>query len=382
MEFISENTLMTLRQRLSDFEEDKYKSNLVWGQESERYAIDREDIPVPALLYFILRVIKEFSLGFKGEKTHWVIPFLYKGKRCNIALEKFGLRLYIEKQSNSINPREIVGKIKRSIIYAEKHILEPYAKRQIRKGNVTISNHFHQLDGMYAYFRKRAKESYDLGKNKEKRGCVIESLSKIFKVSLRSNIEGFYNALSMIDSFFSRLEHFLVISLAFRSFAPASDNLAEFIGLSWGNKYKRIFPLTDAGAKRFYDQLDNIKERFRNTFAHGAFEKGGAPLCFQIPKIGAIPANMSGYRDSPHFSFIPLEESHFFDVCQLFDNFDKWISEMTAPHIWKYANSGLDILFDSKSLKELNDACESENKFDEWIEDMSYIADIYENADH
>jgi hypothetical protein len=187
----------------------------------------------------------------------------------------------------------------------------------------------------------------------------------------------------MINAYFSRLEHLLVIVLPFINFSPAADDLVKIIGSQWGEKYRQIFDINqDKPAKLYYDQLHDIKERFRNTFSHGGFEKDGASLYFHLPAIGAIPARLTEIRNSPHFNFLPLAQADFNEVCSLFDEFDNWLESGKTQYGVLYAKSGLNVAFDAESLQEYELAMTSPEDFDNMLEYYSYLSDIHTNMEY
>ena len=143
---------------MKDFSPDEdHEINIIEESNYIRYSVEEKELPLPEIVYFILIYFLEFQPGYRGEKTHWIISFKYKGYRFSLSSMKLGLYLYIshKQKKNIINPREILGKFKKATLYFQKKILEPLAQNQIKDGNVTIINKFHQLNGMYKYFREQ-----------------------------------------------------------------------------------------------------------------------------------------------------------------------------------------------------------------------------------
>ena len=124
--------------------------------------------------------------------------------------------------------------------------------------------------------------------------------------------------------------------------------------------------------KEFYDKLKLLKERMRNTFAHGRFDKEfGASVRFHLPGIGAVPASMSKVKDSPHFHFIPISNQSFESVCKLFDDFDRWLEKERMPNAIKYARSGISLPMSNDELNDMLIAHKS-GIFDKWLERISF----------
>ncbi len=372
-----------IKQVLRDFKASKSNiTDITWERGVKRISVDRTLFPVPNLILFVLNGVCGFPLGYRGEKTHWIIPFSYKEVYCAISFEKFGIRLYISKQTQvNINENELLGNLRKSINIAEKNILANIAKNQIKKGNITILNQFHRLDSQYIYFRNNAEMSYKNNSVKSDNND-IKDIAKLLNSHLRANQEGGYNALAMIDAYFSRLEHFLVLALPFSGYKRDKDDLTDFVGKIWSEKIKRIFDIQQNPMNNYYNRLVTIKEKYRNTFAHGGFEKKGASFYFHLPKYGAIPAKMSGHKDSVHFNFFPIEEETFREICSLFDELDLWLREIGAPYAWKFAISGLNMRFDEKYISEMLSATSDPKTFEEWINKESYLADMYANVDY
>jgi hypothetical protein len=336
---------------------------------SYRILIERNDMPVPGLIEYMLVKVLGFSNFGPDEKLRWQVPFTYQGMRCSLAYQKFGVRLYIAKsdvdeQDVHQKAKEIIGKLKRAAKIIERRVLDPYAKSQIGNGNVTVVNQYHDLNRIYQYFRKQAFSIFS-----DNPGL--------------GSFEGFYNALAMINAYFSRLEHLLVIVLPFINFSPDTDHLVEIIGSQWGDKYRRIFELTqDKSAKLYYDKLHDIKERFRNTFSHGGFEKEGASLYFHLPEIGTIPARLTEIRNSPYFNFLPLARADFNEVCSLFDNFDNWLESGKTKYGVLYAKSGLNVPFDAESVREYKLAMTSPEDFEDMLEYYTDLSDMHTNMEY
>lgn len=364
------------------------ESSLLYSDKSSQFNVDRTTIPVPELIQFVSVVILKLSIYGPGEKLRWEIPFYYKNFSCAFALKKFGLRLYIRHDTaeqsdlNKIS-NEIINKIQKAILRVEKTLLTPFADQQIKNGHVTIANHYHTFKNRYFYFREKAEKI----SKQEKRASHLKSrdmkaIVKSMNDSFRRKNELFYNTIAMLDAYFSYLEHFFILS---KPLIQGNAQLVEFISLFWSDKYKRLFDIqSNSTAKSFYDKLNAIKERFRNFFAHGGFEKGGASLYIHIPKIGAIPAQFSKVKSSPHFDFFPIQENSLSDMCKEIDDFEKWLrsDESVLRQAIKYVESGLDIPCDKKSLSKIQVAMKSDDTLESLVEYYNHLWEMHTNMDY
>lgn len=372
-----------LKKSLKDFSPNQDKSyDLVFDEPSNRYNIRAEQFPVPRLLLFLLTGICKFSSRGREEKMHWNVAFTYKKYNYAITFEKFGLRLYAEKESK-IKPEEVLGKLQKALELVERKFLGNIAKQQISAGNISIENQFIKLSNQYSYFREMAETEYSSKQNSGKSGNFIEEIMNTINSETNAKRTGQYNALAMIDAYFSRLEHFLVLALPFSDYDREKDNLVEFVGSVWSDKLKRIFDFSDKNIQRHYSGLVHIKEKFRNTFAHGGFEKNGQSFYFHLPGYGAIPASMSGITNSVHFDSFPIDKNGFGQICSVFDAFDRYLSvDSHLTEAWKYANSGLNLTLDKQNLEIMLKAAKDPEYFEKWIEYETERECMYINADY
>lgn len=362
------------------------ESVLAYSGKRIQFNIDRAEMPVPELVQFILGGLLKLTTYGPEEKLRWEIPFRYKGIHCSFALQKFGLRLYISCASgtdadcNKLH-KEIIGKLKKRINSIEKTILIPFAQSQIKKGHVTIVNQYNNLENRYVYFREKA-ENASKRRFRSKGKDFTEDLNKSLNHYFSTRIDLFYNALAMLDSYFSLLEHLFVLVLPFHN---TGYDLVNYISEYWSDKFKKLFDIRkNQKAKSFYDRLDTIKERYRNYYAHGCFEKAGASLYIHFPGLGAIPAQLTRVKNSAHFHFFPIEEDKFKEICETIDEFNEWLrADSTGlKNIIKYIESGLNIPCDKKSLKQIKTAMKSEKSLNALIAHWSYLDDLHTNMDY
>ena len=331
-----------------------------------RTRFEQDDLPVPSLVRLALRLLGCHDLG-RAEKLAWEMPFEFRGVACSIALEKFGLRLYVEPSPGADSATlatDIVRNLQKAIGSLERAVLKDLATQQMALGNVTIANQYPSLNNMYRFFREAAAALY----GEEERPLVADStFSEIFAdftQYMGRQQRAFYNTVAMIQAYYSRLEHTLVLLLPFSGYDPAAESLKDFIGDIWRKKFVRIFGLFDPASKRFHDRLCEVSEDYRNTYSHGGFDKGGAALHFQIPHIGLVPAALSDIRDKPHFRFVPIERENFQQVCDLFDKLDEWMRSSASWFGMQWVEGGLDLRFDQDFLDELRRAMASHEEFD------------------
>lgn len=348
--------------------------------DSTRISISRDDFPVERILLFMLHKVCQFSLIPRWDKMHWGMIFKYKEVIHLISSNKFGLRMYSQKIDGIEKQQvEILQKLKKNIKFVEKNILAKSAEEQIITNNFTIQNNFYKLNGQYFYFRTQAQELFKKEAIHDEEG---KDLSKIFNTYYKKReFENYavYNSLAMIDSYFSRLEHILVLALPFTKLEKSYD-FKIFIGDLWSKKYIEVLGL-EGEAKIRYEELKSIKERYRNTFAHGGFEKKSQSFHFHLQNYGAVPATMSDYKNSVHFNSTPLNEKKFEKICKVLDSVDE-LFRKNLPTAWMFCSSGLDLIMDNRSLSHMLEEAQDLDNFENWLEMKNQRLCDYINTDY
>jgi hypothetical protein len=350
------------------------------------YDLSREDFPVPELVLITLRdglSCKEFG---PFEKCRWSVPVVYRGIPFAFEHRKFGLVAQTVIDEALVAPLlpEFFGKLKKAV-NATADALKALCQSQITALSVTVANEFHHFDQMYRFFRENAAESYRRPDPPMRVTTVDEKgVPKAWAGSfLQGPREGFYHTTAMLNAYFSRLEHALVLVLPFTTFDETRLDLLDYIGSNWDDKYRRLFDVEkDKEAKRLYDRMKVAKERYRNPIAHGGFEKGGASLYFHVPTVGALPASLVAVRDSWTFSFIPIPETSYEDICALFDEVDAFLARAHTGYGWKFAESGLDVVFDGETRDVYHRAMASNESFDAMLDNFSLEEDYHRNMEY
>ncbi|PJI31886.1 hypothetical protein CU320_11770 [Acinetobacter pseudolwoffii] len=156
--------------------------------------------------------------------------------------------------------------------------------------------------------------------------------------------------------------------------------IKKIIGQFWSEKYIEVLGCKGL-SKKIYDNLIQIKEKYRNTFAHGGFEKKSQSFHFHLEGYGAVPATMSDYKNSVHFASTPLNEDKFIEIVKIFDELDRYIEENLVAG-WKFCQSGLDLIIDRSSLKNMLEVSQDPDNFEHWLQNENERLCNYINADY
>lgn len=350
-----------------------------------RHELPRDAFPLPDLILFGLTRLCDLREQGPAEKLRWGVQGQYKGSQFVVTLEKFGLRLYVVNDASEAERESIVGCLRTAARLAEAHV-RTLAQDQVDAGNVTIENQYRFFEGAYRFFRHKAKRAYTSKPPKTK---VLRRSSDGHATSWSSQpfkplIDGGYYAGAMLDAYFSRLEHALVLALAFTPFDPSESRLLHFVSAHWDEKLRTIFDFgTDDRARKIYEDLRKLKEELRNPLAHGGFAKKGASFNFHVERFGALPVLLSGHGRTVDMFFTRMPQDAYTKACAQFDAFDSFLDESSIRYGLLFARSGMNVSFAEQSRQEYRNAMTGgDDAFEEFIEHRIYEADRHMNMDY
>jgi hypothetical protein len=340
--------------------------------------LPQSDFLAPDLLVYVLHRIMGFPKYGPREKMHWGISFAFQGSPCQVECRKFGMCLILP-------DRQAHAPIHKALLRAcqiDEQALDEFARREIEAGRVIVPNHYRTLGHAYGFFRNLAKEAYERPDRKLETGSQggIEFTRWTF---LEGPMHGSFLTTGMLDAYFSRLEHLMILLLAFSKRDVGNHALMTFIKSNWKKKFKAILDISsDRKAKELYDRLNTVKERFRNTLAHGLLDRGGGSLWLWMPDVGQIPANMVEHRKSLKFVFVPIEKPSFDMICELFDEIDNFLASSHTRYGYKYARTGLSVSFFEDARAEYHLAMSDDLAFDEMVQRHVWDAERVLNLDY
>ncbi|QDP95321.1 hypothetical protein FOE78_04800 [Microlunatus elymi] len=352
---------------------------------SYRVSLSPAEAPVPVLLRHALTLIGIRHNG-PGEKVAWWVSFTYKGYPCELAHQKFGLRLRIGGDLTEEQADDLLTEMRKKLVSAVRTVegvLAETASETLNAGNVTVVNQHRQLRRAYHYFRERATNPAtveDVSESGVSQGGATWSSFLLGKNVMALNAS--HDLVAAISAFLSSLEHDLVLALPFLDFDPTTDDLTKIIGDRWGEKWRRVIGHSDPEAVRLRERLAEVVERWRNPYSHGGFEKGhGATIYLHTPGIGALPVGLSSIRDSPLFSFHSVSETDIEGVFTLFDEIDAYLAK-TIPHAMEWIDSCLDVQFDAEFMAQVVGCLESEGDLEKLVDAHAYQQAMIDNMDY
>ncbi len=355
-----------------------------YDQPSYRVTLLPNEAPVPVLLRHALTLTGIRHNG-PGEKVAWWMTFTYKGYPCELAHEKFGLRLRIGGDLTEEQADGLLTEMRKKLVSAVRTVealLAETAGDTLNAGNVTVVNQHRQLRRAYGYFRERATTPDVVEDVRESGTSEFGTWSSFLLGKNVMALNASHDLVAAISAFLSSLEHDLVLALPFLNFDPTADDLTKIIGDRWAEKWRRVIGHSDPEAVRLRERLAEVVERWRNPYSHGGFEKGhGATVYLHTPGIGALPVGLSNIRDSPLFSYHSVSETDIEVVFALFDEIDTYLAK-TVPHAMEWIASGLDVRFDAEFMTQVADCLESEGDLEKLVDAHVYRQAMIDNMDY
>ncbi len=184
-----------------------------------RLTLSSDDAPVPVLLRYALTLIGLEARG-PGEKVAWWVNFTYRGEWCELAHQKFGLRLYLRTERPEEEARktqlQIVKQLRSSVHTAERLILEA-APGLLSQGHATVINQHFSLRRAYDYFRQRAVEPILVEDKHEEieaePGSLLLGGWSFTSGAIQMQMNAVHDMIAAISAYLSLLEHDLVLCL-------------------------------------------------------------------------------------------------------------------------------------------------------------------------
>lgn len=345
----------------------------------DRIAVPPDQLPVPRLVEWVLGWALGAPRHGKDEKRAWVIPFTYEGASYSLGLYKFGLRLFVPAGTPTDISGLIIRKIDRAVRVVEGDLLTPWVEQQVRAGHVTVENQYHLFHNMYWHFRAQAESHNE--PPAEAATDVVTDLAARLNAQWQQEESRFHATVAMLTAYFSLLEHLLVILAPFVNPDAARDPEA-LIRNRWRDKFRALFDITaDPDAKRIHDALFEIAEEYRNTYDHGGFGKKRGSMWIHLPGGSPVPATLSEGRQRFQTTFFPVAEPQLTQILKVLDDADAWLCEGPASYGMLFADSGIDVAFDTDWIAKTRAEMTSMDEFGNYLEGLSRWLDNQANMD-
>jgi hypothetical protein len=322
---------------------------------------DPKFFPVPELVLLALRDVMGFSWSSQGEKVRWSVYATVEGEPFVFEQRKFGFAIDHRDGIEASFLGRVTCQLSSSLKFLEP-ALQDLAKEQIDEGNFTLKNRHAEFDNRYRYFREMADTAFGTAPDAPvdispwagipKDIDVFAGLSGQLNRALAHAQTGYFASGAMVDAYFSKLEHRVLLLRAFIGRPLATGDFKTFLNRSWDARWREVANFdADPASGRLLGRLRDVKATIRNPLAHGGVENDGGAFYFHMPGIGAIPANLSRYQGRLRTSFFPISDTTHTQICALFDEVDTLLGQGPLELPNEFVQAGVDPQFDSKSIK-------------------------------
>lgn len=337
---------------------------------SNTVRLSTEQFPVLELLPFALGLVQYHVVWHRDDKVRWTVYGSFEGSAFCIELRKMGAFFEFSPEIEAGKQKRTAGQL-HCMLAAIQNDLKKLAMHQIDDGEVLIVNRYWEFNDRYEFFRKQTTEAYTnndfvADPNDDQLNQSMKAIMHDPKISR----DGFYFTVAMVDVFFSRMEHLLLLHFAFLSRCAGEGDLARFMTLPWKHRFKELVDIDrDDKSRKCWSDLIRLKETIRNPFAHGGSENDGSSLMVQLPYVGPVPASLNGFKESPRASgWLPVEQGDFEKICLLCDQIDEMMRSGLLKHSFQMIEGGLDASFDAKARASYQEALASPEELEEYID--------------
>jgi hypothetical protein len=347
--------------------------------------------PVPELVLFGLRNMLGFQWTGPWEKVRWTVYATVEGEPFAFALQKFGFRILTRREVPQKLLARVTGQLSGSLKLLEP-LLKIYAEAQIADGNLTLENRMSLYDGRYTYFRQLADQAFSFepeiqqASSKKQHGDIkiFEALTEQMNLKADADHRGFFASGAMVDAWFSRLEHRMLLLRAFLGRPMLTGAFNTFLTSRWDDRLVALFDgEMDDKTGALLGELRDVKATIRNPLAHGGVENDGGAFYFHLPGVGAIPANLSRYRGRLRMSFVPIPASTHAQTCALFDAVDEILSTGRFQLANEFVRWGIDPQFDGESIASYGNAIAAgADAVEALVERLSHEWERHTNMDY
>ena len=333
--------------------------------------IEKLGIELPDLLFFGFSELLGWEIHGPWEKVRYGIWLEFKARPFVFEHRKFGLAMLCSSEDRDSGlADEVLGRA-RGLVRLSERYLEAFGIERINTGHAGIQNLYPVLRERYALLREMAEEAMA-----EVNPEVADFLYLAPPMQKAAAL-----GTAAVDAYFSVQEHLFALAIAFTEGVPESG-LIEFLRGDWGSKFRTVLDLgQDPAIKGFYDRLLQIRREWRNPLAHGGFLSGRDSLFFSVPRFGMVPARLSRTPRGVKLSF-SLHPDTFEELMQTFDDFDSYLAAGPLRRAVEWAEAGLDVLLDPRSLAEYREAMRSDELFDSLIQRTNYLDEQHMNMDY
>ncbi len=354
-----------------------------WPNQVSLVKYDRMDEPPSYLIRLVFTVFLKAMLPEGGDKSDWELPIEYKG-RIWLLWDWKRYAWNLEGPPNHTKEaEELIKKIKAAAAIMDRD-LALTAKKKYESGEFSLQNQYHKLRGLYDFFRENSEKS-SVKKQKVSHGntgakgdidTAIHSLSSELNLQYQKLRRIEANTIAAVVFYLAMIE---VIMDACFSLSDRKDlTYADFKGMNWSERLKWLIPVGSSNdLNRLFSDIVFIRTEYRNLTVHSSPE-----FFFHIPYFGLVPSTYKKHF-LPHAKQHPsIGEEQAKKIFEIFGRFEAMLRKRDETKFGMiYAESGLPIHIDNKTVSKLKRKMNSLDEFKSELEHICSLQDAFDNMD-
>lgn len=340
-------------------------------------------LPPYYLVYFLLVDL----LGFKNlgqfEKVAWSIPVDYEGKGFVIEHRKFGLGIFSSNlPEDEAQAEEIAKRIRKAVKIAQPYF-DSLAEAAANTSKLNVANKSAELFARHKYFLDsyEAKVSEADTRKDERIVKKTGSVTTYSYPAMALRREAKWLALSTIETFFSWTEHIFIHIAILQGRITTGLEVSDLAKNDWKLKFQAALDITSPETKKYYDELQSVRQQLRNFDAHGSFGKNREAFQFHS-SVGAVPLRLPYQQKSHEFRFGRGIDFVDRDAIELIKSFvDHLWSDGRAPAKIYIQDRGLPLILTHAVDGTYAQAMSSTDSMEEFVDYQTALHDRYADMD-
>lgn len=254
-------------------------------------------------------------------------------------------------------------------------VAKPYfqwrAELEAKGSKLNVANHSSWLHERYEFFSHKALELKDQ--------YVTLTNNNDYSSAWKVNTEAHWFAQAAIEAFFSWSEHVFIHLAILKSRICTGEQVRKVASSEWKEKFKLAIDITRPDAKKYFDNLLDLRAQIRNFLAHGSFGKRGEAFSFHSG-AGAVPLLITESKEHP-FDIYQRPPTKDFDALQLISDFLDWLWSTDMGIAKLYVDSGLPLILTDACDGTYSGAMESQESMTSFLDALQHHLDNAANMD-
>ncbi|MYE46223.1 MAG: hypothetical protein F4X25_05635 [Chloroflexi bacterium] len=355
------------------------------GSATRREAEERRSGLTDPPTYMVRLILGLAGLSLADdEKMAWAVSLRFEGQPFHLHDWKnssWTIRWSPDDDGGDQRAERLVRRIRNAAHEVDK-VLQHHFRSDVDVERVYLHSTYGKISNVYWLFRERVDETaIEIEQRPE--ASDADHWTTQFEHELKRQLDSrerlAIDGYAMVGFYYSGLESLFDVIYALSEERPCS--FSEFAAMTWAEKFKAPFNITDPPVKKHYDELLDLKRQFRDPILHGL----GKELRFllPVPDLGLVPLSYENLTRSVHYTPSIADDVWVRRAASAFDAFDGWLRE-TEPYQYAlmFAEAGFPVPLIEQRADCIRASMTSVDDFAAWIEaehrGAQYLRDRYQ----